>query len=65
MVRLSGGRRPSWTGDAKDKKKDGLWCWIDLGMVAPCQVRVELKACEELTAGAANPLEKGRREEDT
>ena len=47
------------------RKKDRMWCWTDLGMVAPCQVRVELKACEELTTGVANPLEKGRREEDT
>ena len=27
-----------------------MWCWTDLGMVAPCQVGVELKACEELAA---------------
>ena len=45
------------------KKKEGMWCWTDLGMVAPCQVRVELKACEELTALVAKKEEGRKRRE--
>ena len=41
---------------------DWMWHWTVLGMVAPCLVGVELKACEEL---GRQRCQEGRREEET